>query len=64
MDLIGTQYQAKMQAINLTEKQAKRLLNECNNDFKSLVDLLQIRNGRIEIRDLDNLLKFGIKSNH
>ena len=64
MDLIGTHYQAKMQAINLTEKQAKRLLNECNNDFKSLVDLLQIRNGRIEIRDLDNLLKFGIKSNH
>jgi len=38
------------------------LLNECNNDFKTLVDLLKIRKGRIEIRDLDNLLKFGIKS--
>jgi hypothetical protein len=31
---------AKMQAIDLTEKQAKRLLNECESDFKSLVDFL------------------------
>ena len=31
---------AKMQVLDLTEKQAKRLLNECESDFKSLVDLL------------------------
>jgi len=37
------------------------LLTECNNDFKTLVDLLQVRNGRIEIKDLDNLLKFGLR---
>jgi hypothetical protein len=51
-----------MQILDLTEKQAKRLLSECESDFKSLVDLLQVRNGRIEIRDLDNLLKFGLVS--
>jgi len=49
-----------MQVINLSEKQAKRLLNECNSDFKSLVDLLQVRNGRIEIKDLDLILKYGL----
>jgi hypothetical protein len=40
VDLIGTHYLSKMQAINLTEKQAKRVLTECDNDFKTLVDLL------------------------
>lgn len=59
---IGRHPQAKMQILDLTEKQAKRLLSECESDFKSLVDLLQVRNGRIEIRDLDNLLKFGLVS--
>ncbi len=53
---------SKIQILELTEKQAKRLLNECESDFKSLVDLLQVRNGRMEIRDLENLLKFGLVS--
>jgi hypothetical protein len=48
--------------IDLTEKQAKKLLAECNSDFKSMVDLLQISYGRIQIRDLDKLLKFGTHS--
>jgi hypothetical protein len=37
---IATHPRAKMQVIDLTEKQAKKLLNECNSDFKTMVDLL------------------------
>ncbi|TNV81989.1 hypothetical protein FGO68_gene10722 [Halteria grandinella] len=59
---IATHPRAKMQVIDLTEKQAKKLLNECNSDFKTMVDLLQISFGRIQIKDLDRLLKFGVQS--
>ena len=31
---IATHPKAKMQVIDMTEKQAKKLLNECNSDFK------------------------------
>jgi hypothetical protein len=59
---LATHSKAKMQVIDLTEKQAKKLLNECNSDFKSMVDLLTISFGRIHIKDLDRLLKFGVQS--
>lgn len=59
---LATHPRAKMQLIDLTEKQAKKLLNECNSDFKTLVDLLQISYGRIQIKDMDRLLKFGVQS--
>ena len=45
-----------MQVIELTERQTKKLLSECRSDFKQMVDLLQITNGRIQIRDLDYIL--------
>jgi hypothetical protein len=53
-----------MQVIDLTEKQAKKLLNECNSEFRQMVDLLQIEYGRIHIRDLSNILKFGMGFNN
>lgn len=58
--LIGTHPKSKMQVIDLTEKQAKKLLTECGSDFKVLIDLLQICHGRIQIKDLTKILKFGL----
>jgi len=47
------------QVIDMTEKQGKKLLLECENDYTRLVDRLRLRQGRVQVKDFDVLLKFG-----
>ena len=50
---------SKVYYLSMTEKQGKKILFECNNDFTELVSKLLIRKGRLMIDDFDNLMKFG-----
>ena len=43
----------------MTEKQGKKLLFECNNDFKEVVDRVYVKGGKLVVEDFENLLKFG-----
>jgi hypothetical protein len=45
--------------ISLTEKQAKKLLSQCDGEFKRMLDLLLIEKGRLELSGLDDMLRFG-----
>jgi len=45
--------------ITLTEKQAKKLLSQCDGEFKRMLDLLSIEKGRLELSGLDDMLRFG-----
>eukprot|EP00347_Sterkiella_histriomuscorum_P023394 403334801 len=45
---------------DMTEKQGKKLLQECENNFKSVLDRLFIQFGKLFVRDFDNLMKFGV----
>lgn len=46
--------------MEMTEKQGKKLLFECENDFRNIVDKIFIQHGKLVIRDFQNLLKFGL----
>jgi hypothetical protein len=47
----------------MTEKQGKKLLAECDNDFKTVADKLEMRFGKLIIDNFENLLKYGNPQN-
>jgi hypothetical protein len=43
------------------EKQGRKLLFECENDFRKVIDQIGFRFGKMIIKDFNTILKFGRK---
>ena len=50
---------AKMYCIEMSEKQGKKILVECNYEFRNLVNLLFVKDGKLFIHKFDQLMKYG-----
>lgn len=51
--------ETKVYHIDITEKQGRKLLLECNSDFSDVIDKIYIQFGRLHIRDFENIMRFG-----